>query len=236
MRLIALFRHHVLPVVAAGFVAAGTATAGPIISTPTGLNPGDHFRIVFVTTDELAATSANIADYNTFVNTEAQGATYNGSTITWSALASTSTIDAKTNIGSYNDKVYMADGTLVTNSDTAAGLWSGALQIFTIDENLTSQVKGFVWTGTMADGTQVPGYGLGSTSGSAYGTNFNGYSASHWVYYSVGDPSTTKHLYGISSDLVVPGGASSVPEPSTAMLAGLGGLVALVYSLKRKRN
>ena len=39
-------------------------------------------------------------------------------------------------------------------------------------------------------------------------------------------------LYGISDVLTVP---SAVPEPSTVMLVGLGGLAALGYSFKRKR-
>ncbi len=54
-----------------------------------------------------------------------------------------------------------------------------------------------------------------------------------WVGYITIPVGNLALLYGISEVLTVP---STVPEPSTAMLAGLGGLAALVYSFKRKRN
>ena len=46
----------------------GRAEAGIILQTPAGLNPGDHFRFVFVTDGIRDATSTNIADYDSFVN------------------------------------------------------------------------------------------------------------------------------------------------------------------------
>ena len=44
----------------------GAAT--PIDTVPTTLSPGDQYRLAFVTSTTTAATSSNIADYNTFVN------------------------------------------------------------------------------------------------------------------------------------------------------------------------
>ena len=38
-----------------------------IITQPTSLNPGDTYRLAFVTSTVRDATSTNIADYNTFV-------------------------------------------------------------------------------------------------------------------------------------------------------------------------
>jgi hypothetical protein len=42
-----------------------------------GVNPGDQFRIVFVTTGVRDATSSNISDYNTFVDSDADNPTFN---------------------------------------------------------------------------------------------------------------------------------------------------------------
>ena len=74
--------------------SAGTASAGLVISTPTRLNPGDHFRILFITSGTTTATSSVISNYDTFVNTDANGATYNGSVISWKAIVSTPTVNA----------------------------------------------------------------------------------------------------------------------------------------------
>lgn len=109
-----------------GFLSTGWAS--PIaLHTPTGLNPGDKFRFIFVTTGTRNATSTDIADYNTFVNTDAGGATYNGSAVTWKAIGSTTTVNARDNVGGFgtNVPVYLVTGTKVANSltDTAGGLW-----------------------------------------------------------------------------------------------------------------
>jgi hypothetical protein len=44
-------------------------------------------------------TSTNIADYNSFVQTQASGATYAGATVNWKAVGSTATVDARDNVG-----------------------------------------------------------------------------------------------------------------------------------------
>src|SRR4051812_8690328 len=84
-----------------GFVAAAGMTVGPVIvgpsaradvTAPAGLNPGDHFRLVFVTTNVIDAPSASIGNYDSVVTGEANGAgllSYNGSSVTWQTLAST---------------------------------------------------------------------------------------------------------------------------------------------------
>jgi len=111
--------------------ASGLARAGLVLTTPTGLNPGDTFRFAFVTTGTINATSTNIATYNTFVNTDAAGATYGGSLVNWSAIASTTAVNTFTNTGSglLTDSVYRTDGIKVANntSRSGGGLWSGSL-------------------------------------------------------------------------------------------------------------
>jgi hypothetical protein len=79
------------------WVAAGTATAIPI-TVPTGLNPGDEYRLAFVTSTTRDATSSDITVYNGFVTASANAVTelaLLGST--WTAIASTPTADARDN-------------------------------------------------------------------------------------------------------------------------------------------
>lgn len=49
---------------------------------------------------------------------------YDGTTLTWSAIGSTTTIS---NIGEAGAPVYLAVGTEVTTSDTSTGRWSGSV-------------------------------------------------------------------------------------------------------------
>lgn len=96
-----------------GALAVPTAAAPVSINTPAGLNPGDRFRIAFVTgTTTADISSTDIASYNLFVNTAAGGATYNGSAVTFYAIGSTATVNAYDNIRSttMNDPVYLAGG------------------------------------------------------------------------------------------------------------------------------
>jgi hypothetical protein len=46
--------------------SSGESLAAPI-TVPTGLNPGDRYRLAFVTSTTRDARSSNIADYNLFV-------------------------------------------------------------------------------------------------------------------------------------------------------------------------
>ena len=78
---------------------AARAEAGVILETPKGLNPGDHFRFVFVTDGIRDATSTNIADYDSFVDAQAGGATYGGLLVDWLAIGSTDSVDAIQHVG-----------------------------------------------------------------------------------------------------------------------------------------
>jgi len=59
-----------------------------------GAQPGEPFRFVFVTVGVRDAASANIADYDSFVNVQAGGATYSGVLVDWLAIGSTASVDA----------------------------------------------------------------------------------------------------------------------------------------------
>ena len=140
----------------------GRAEASVILQTPAGLNAGDAFRFVFITDGIRDATSSNIADYDSFVNAEAGGATYKGVAVDWLAIGSTDSVDAIDHVGQATAPVYLPDGTLVTGTTTDAGLWSRRLS-HQIDLDLAGNiVHTFVWTGTNFFGT-----GFGGPLGSA---------------------------------------------------------------------
>jgi PEP-CTERM motif len=208
-----------------GVGGSGSAGANIIINTPAGLTPGDTFRIVFVTAGTRNATSGTIGDYNTFVtndaSTEAGGGgavvQYGGVTLTWDAIGSTATKDAITNIGQTGAPVYLPDGTEVSGSDTAAGLWSGVL-LHAIDHEIGGGNRlGVVWTGTAPSGFGAPLSTLGSGFGAAI-TGAAGFQDSRWVDADGSVVQRANPFYAISQALTVPG---AVPEPATVILLGI---------------
>ena len=218
-----------------GFGVGGPAKADISLSTPAGLSAGDSFRFVFVTDGTTDATSTDINSYNSFVNVQAAGATYNGSVVSWDAIASTPTVNAIDNVGqSPISGVYLTDGTLVTPTTTASGLWSGTI-LHTIDETLTGgPPETVVWTGTNADGVATPGFELGGAQGFAIigGTSFTnaGWAAEDGQFVTAQLP-----MYGISQVLVVPA-AVAVPEPSTLLTAGSGIIAGIAFGWSRRRR
>jgi hypothetical protein len=191
----------------------GRAGAGIVLTTPAGVSPGESFRFVFVTDDLTSPSSSNIADYNNFVTSEAQGATYNGSVVSWVAIGSTSSTNAIDNVGQSNTPVYLVDGTLVTTSTTSSGLWSGSL-LNPIDEDISgASMKNLaIYTGTTASGV-ASGDPLGNFSNVTEGDSGN--TNAKWVDAAAIPNFLSERMYGISQVLV----ATSVPEPSTLIMA-----------------
>jgi hypothetical protein len=218
-----------------GFGAGGRAEAGGIVlNTPAGVSAGESFRFVFITDATTLATSSSIATYNSFVNAQAGGATYNGSVVTWDAIGSTSSASAINNVGQTQAPVYLVDGTLVTTSTTSTGLWSGSISN-PIDEDISGMGvhtgSTGVWTGTNTNGSASANH-LGDFFGVIIGasTVTNG----TWVNNGVWPSDNTSgvfHMYGISQVL------TAVPEPSSLALAGTAeiGVVAFV-SCRRRRD
>ncbi len=225
-----------------GMGAAGSAAAGGIVlTTPPGLLPGDTFRVVFETDGTTLPTSSNIDYYNTFVNTQAGSVTYDGQAVTFTAIGSTSTVNAIDNIpGSSSAPVYLVNGTEVASSTTTAtgGLWSGTI-MSPIDLDLAGKTGPLVpvWTGTQASGIGMPDEQLGGTMGlSVAGSPLS--VSSTWVDALVGNAAAASSpMYGISEVLTV---AQSVPEPSSAVLTvtalGAGLAVARVRRRAQRRQ
>ena len=180
------------------------------MATPAGLNPGDQFRFLFLTSGTQAATSTDIGGYNTFVNSQASGATYQGSVVSWNVVGSTATVNARDNVGGFgtNVPVYLTNGTILagdlTTSSSNKGLWSGTL--FTtptigIDGNgVTSR---FAHTGSNADGTGLTDRQLGAASLIAqYGDPTVNIGTFGWYFSLNAQPnSIATNFYGVSSEL-----------------------------------
>ncbi len=209
-----------------GWVAPAHA-GGVVLTTPAALAPGDQFRFVFVTDGTTTARSTNITDYDNFVNTQAGGATYDGSVVTWQAIGSTAAADAIDHItGPSTAPAYLVTGTEVATSTqtTSGGLWSGSL-LAPIDIDLSGiPVVTTVWTGTQTNGTGYYGRGLGGQSGySVYG--YSPAQDQDWTADNTSSQTFKNSFYGISQVFTV--APASVPEPSglgmtvTAMLAFL---------------
>jgi len=223
------------------FGSLSTAQAEPVLATPAGLAPGAQFRFLFLTSGTQAATSTDIGNYNTFVNSQASGATYEGSVVSWKAVGSTATVNARDNVGGFgtNVPVYLTNGTLLagdlTTGTSNKGLWSGSLFTTpTIGIDGNGVTTNFAFTGSNKDGTGLTAKQLGA-SFVQYGDPTFNVSTFGWYFSVNGMPNSfAEHFYGVSSELTVP---NAVPEIDPA---GMGSVLALVTSalglLERKRS
>jgi hypothetical protein len=226
-----------------------SAARAVIVIPPTGLNPGDQYRLVFVTSGARDATSSNIADYNTFVTNAARNSSvldtaltnagFNPLAINWTAIASTSAVNARVNTQTQatdtSRPIYRLDGALVATSYT--DLWDGFIGYpINVTESGTS-IAGTpgtaVWTGTLQDGTS-PGSQLGSL-GEVSVRGFVGFVPDtevpvvdfRWVNSGGESSANFLPVYGISSVLTVPTAPpAATPEPSSLLgFITLGGLM-----------
>ncbi|MGO9814917.1 MAG: PEP-CTERM sorting domain-containing protein [Isosphaeraceae bacterium] len=224
------------------WLVCGNARADLTINTPVGLVAGDTFRIVFVTDAVTTATSSDIGYYNTFVTNDASAeagggvVTYNGVNLTWTAIASTPSINAIDNVtGSLSAPIYLSNGSEVASSYTTntGGLWSGQLSTpISLDLTGGAPVTD-VWTGTAPNGQGLTGYQLGLDT-SEFG--FSGLSRSSWTALGTDLSSIAEFsVYGISQVLMVPG-TVSVPEPSTLWMAAGGICAGVAFRWNRRRR
>jgi hypothetical protein len=238
-----------LGIVCAGVALAtlGTSAAqAALVVVPPGLNPGDQYRLVFVTAGTRNATSSDINDYNTFVTNQVTGsalatqlttAGFNPNTITWKAIGSTSATSAKVNTGTDGTQpdvpIYLINGNKVANNN--ADLWDGSIQT-AINITQNDSAAGFpqVFTGTITNGTnQETTTVLGSSGGNVLYGNNGDTETNLWIWDDQTDSALEQSFYGMSGVLTVPGNQPpapvTVPEPSSLLgYITLGGLIDLL--------
>jgi hypothetical protein len=198
--------------------------ADALVVVPQGLNPGDQYRLVFVTSGVTDATSSDIDYYNDFVGGFAASVVELDELNTdWRAIASTAslhdptaTIDASENTGTDGTAddvpIYRLDGARIAvgNQD----LWDGVLEsaITTTEDGNIANAGLQVWTGTTPTGIAFAGETLG-TSTPVYGITTGG----HWVASGFDSNSLLQPLYAMSGTLTVPS-TGVVPEASSALV------------------
>ena len=137
---------------------------------PSGLQSGDKFRVLFVTSTGRNARSADIADYNTFVQNRA--AAGHSAIRLYSAqfkvVGSTNTVDARDNTETTarpGVPIYWLNGDKVADDygDFYDGSWDSLARK---NENGATGTTGRVWTGSKNNGRKDEVFYLGRTSGS----------------------------------------------------------------------
>jgi hypothetical protein len=178
---------------------------------PPDLPPNTPFQLLFVTAGTRDGTSANIADYNSFVT--AQAALEPTLPITtWHAVLSTAAVNANVNAPSGSLPVYTVQGETIV---LVGGLYGGPLIHGPPDvDQHGALLNTVVWTGSDATGTGISGLTLGTSASEAYGLSSQ--LGTQWAFVS--DTPSTEHLslYALSDPITL-----STPEPSTLTLLGL---------------
>ncbi len=185
-----------------------TVPRGGINLPPADLLPGQPYRILFVTDKGRDATSTNIADYDSFVTTDANAVPeLVALNTTFQAVASTTSVDARTHTntdptpsGSTGVPIYSVDGTRI--ADDYDELWSvrPSIQVpvgFTASGAAANQA---IWTGTYPTGIADSGLELGALGQTGRGGDPRTANYSWIRGYSI-STSAVKQLYGISAIL-----------------------------------
>ncbi len=220
-----------------------------LVPQPEGLEPGDQYRLIFTTSQKRDATSANIEDYNNFVQSVADSSPEVASWgIDWKAIVSTPSVDAVAN--TLTDwrtadglPIYRIDGELVAennedlwNAEAGDRIWTVLLdldeggRLIPGDADFPAILS--VFTGTNSAGMASPigappeDRGLGAVI-AAVG---NAYGRGPQDRYNL---TTTRldnvhHFYALS-DVI-----TAVPEPQTGVAMSLG--VITVAACLRKRR
>lgn len=215
---------------AAAICWTGSFALATPVTLPAGLQAGDQYRLVFVTSTEHDAISANIVDYNSLVSAVAAAVPeLNALGTTWRAIGSTESTNARDNTGtnpfvSAGVPLYRLDGTKI--ADDNSDLWDAN----GIDANISTNELGAieakeVWSGTNLDGTTDFISPLGGAI-SIFGTTNS--SPEFWLYAGGASSTDTLHAFYAMSDVL-----TAVPEPSAVALFALG-LMGLAAGFLRR--
>jgi hypothetical protein len=186
-------------------LVAASLQAAPI-TVPTDLNPGDTYRLAFVTFGTRNATDVLIGPYNDFVTTAAAGVPELAALgTTWKAIGSTALTDARDNTGtnpivSTGVPLYRLDDTRIANNN--ADLWDGdilaSLQVY--ETGVFAGGAPQVWTGTGSTGQEAGSFGIGSTN---VGVGSGDQTDDDWVANGAAGNQSHRAWYAVSSVLTV---------------------------------
>ena len=172
-----------------------------LLTANGGINPatgwaweyGDEYRLVFATSTGINATSANIADYDTFVQNAANASTLGGvgvlGSVTWKALVSTPTVAANANTGTFGvggESFWLVNGITVVADNYGdlygSGTHSNAINMSeTGGSPLNNGSYSSLWTGSDGSGNPVLGNELGASGGISRGGLWGFTSGAHWI-------------------------------------------------------
>lgn len=218
--------------VLATLVCTGITARAALVTVPPGLNPGDSYYLAFVTADTISGTSTAIADYNAFVQSQANAAGLGiiaGSPVTWKAAVSTPTTSAVANLGLGNAPIYRLDGVQIATGDS--DLWDGSLMNpLNVDQYESTYGLGVAaWTGSNANGTPYNPYELGGTANLPVIGALDSTTVTWLVVNAVGSTNFNR-VYAFSSELIV------VPEPSQMVLVAGAGVILGACRMRKLRR
>ena len=191
--------------------------------TPAEVEPGERFRLLFITTGKRDAESSDIADYNAFVqNAAASGhASIRRHSSGFRAVASTPGVDARDNSATTGTgvKIFWLNGNKLADdyADFYDGDWDD--EVNRTNENGSSESDKCAWTGSDDDGTELissianqpdRSRALGASGGQNKSTNgaLDSASGSPFVSGATTTQSFNLPLYGLSQVFIAGGGAA----------------------------
>ncbi|MHB0960151.1 MAG: PEP-CTERM sorting domain-containing protein [Pirellulaceae bacterium] len=219
---------------------AGRANAEMYV--PAGLQAGDQYRLIFVTSGSITGSSADPAVYDSFLATQVANTMLGGYDYGWQAVLSTAG-GGRVAKNIINDPAGVNNFVGIYNSvglkvaDNGADMLDGTLDsAVQYDQHGTSVATGYVWTGSLSNGEAANNYEVGSAQyvGAPAATIIGAAAATDTSWIQVGalqrnvtyfSPNLELpfRVYGMSDVLTV------VPEPATfvmwSLFAGVAGLV-----------
>lgn len=217
------FKNSICGLIAGLLLLCGASQATAQITTiPSGLNPGDSYRLIFVTSDIGNATSSDISVYDALVTSQAaQSPELVSLGTTWQVVASTSSVDARVHT---NTDFTVNTGVAIFNlgdakvADNNADLWDGSLDAgVSLDQfgNGPRPHPAWVWGGTVISGLKKGGFTLGPGNKML---GFANVSTGHWIDRGIPSNDITgfsgAQFYALSGILTVP--PSNTPPTANA--------------------
>ena len=204
---------------------------------PSGLSTGDQFRLMFITSTTRLATSSNIADYNSFVQTRAAAGHMSIQTYSsqFRALGSTAAVDARDNAMTTGTGVaiYWLGGAKVANSnaDFHDGTWANPVGRDESGTSVASNTRYF--TGSENDGTEALISVLSSALGEAAtgGVRFGEVQGLSKNQSAVGG-STTSYSFLALSPVFEVGQSNQLSISAKSYLVTEGGTVSVTLNLR----